>query len=141
MTQFSRHIQSDGSTLWWQADPGRYVSPEQYQLVEWLASGGVPDTVPYVAPPVPALADLRAAALERVRAAVQGHILAAFPDWYQRDCALGVYPETACAACRDGIAACVEASNAAEDAIAAATDAAGVDAASAALVLPALERG
>ena len=82
----------------------------------------------------------RAQALARVRAAVAAHILAAYPDWYQRDCALGIYPEAACQACRDGIAACIEASNAAEDAVAAAVDSAGIAAAEAALALPEIAR-
>ena len=53
---------------------------------------------------------------------------------------LGIYPEAAQTACRDGIAACIEASNAAEDLVAAATEAAGVAAAEKALVLPEIAR-
>jgi hypothetical protein len=52
-TPFAQHIQADGSSRWWQAVPGRYVDPGQYQLVEWLAAGGVPEVVPYTAPPEP----------------------------------------------------------------------------------------
>lgn len=100
--------------------------------------GWVEDAVP--APAVPTLAALRTAALARIRAAVAAHILATYPDWYQRDCALGIYPEAAQTACRDGIAACIEASNAAEDLVAAATEAAGVAAAEKALVLPEIAR-
>ena len=92
-------------------------------------------------PPVePTLADLQAAALARVRAAVAAHILAVFPDWYQRNVALGIYPEAAQTACREGIAACIEASNAAEDAVAEAADAAGIAAAETALALPEIAR-
>jgi hypothetical protein len=68
MTPFSKHIQADGSVRWWQADPGRYVDAQQYQLVEWLAAGGVPDATPYVPPAAPTLADLRSAAISRFQA-------------------------------------------------------------------------
>jgi hypothetical protein len=57
---FAKHLQADGSTRWWQADPGRFVDPRQYQLVDWLAAGGVPDEVAYVAPVLPTLAEIQA---------------------------------------------------------------------------------
>lgn len=91
-------------------------------------------------PPEPTLDEQRAGALARVRQATGAHILATYPDWYQRDCALGIYPEAAQTACREGIAACIEASNAAEDAVAAAVDSAGIAAAEAALALPEIAR-
>lgn len=50
MTPFELHEQADGSQLVWQADPGRYISPQQYQYLDFLAAGGVPEAVPYVAP-------------------------------------------------------------------------------------------
>lgn len=118
--------------------PGAVVSGVQTHACmsddAWAALGCVPYVAPEPEPPT--LADLQAAALARVRAATAAHILAVYPDWYQRDCALGVYSEALAQACADDIAACVEASNAAESAIAAATDAAGVAAAEAALALP-----
>ncbi len=103
----------------------------------WTCEAG--ESWPFEAP-VPTLAELQAAALARVRSATAAHILATYPDWYQRDCALGIYPEAAQTACREGIAACIEASNAAEDLVAAATEAAGVAAAEKALVLPEIAR-
>jgi hypothetical protein len=68
MTPFSKRIQADGSSRWWQADPGRYVDPMQYQLVAWLAAGGAPDVVPYVPPAAPTVAELRSAAISRFQA-------------------------------------------------------------------------
>lgn len=90
--------------------------------------------------PAPTLDEQRTAALARIRAAVAAHILATYPDWYQRNVAMGIYPEAAQTACRDGIAACIEASNAAEDLVAAAADAAGIAAAETALALPEIAR-
>jgi len=119
---------------------GEYTAAEIADMAAdgWSCAEGEPWPPP--TPPAPTLAELQAAALARVRAAVAAHILATFPDWYQRDCALGIYPEAACQACRDGIAAGIQESNRVEDLIAAAADAAAIAAAEAALALPEIAR-
>lgn len=72
---FQLHAQSDGTFRVWQVKHDRYISELQYQYLEFIAAGGVPDTVPYVAPvePVPYVASaevlaLRAAYREATRA-------------------------------------------------------------------------
>jgi len=119
---------------------GEYTAAEIAAMAAegWECAEGEPWPPPV--PPTPTLAELQAAALARVRAAVAAHILAVFPDWYQRNVALGIYPEAAQTACREGIAACIEASNAAEDAVAEAADATGIAAAEVALALPEIAR-
>jgi len=49
--RFEKHFQADASYKWWDTKTNRYYSPQQYELVAWLAAGGVADEVPYVAPP------------------------------------------------------------------------------------------
>lgn len=55
MTSFEKHYQADGSCRWWQEAHQRYVDAGQYQLLEWLAGGGIPDEVAYVPPAKPAM--------------------------------------------------------------------------------------
>ena len=60
---------------------------------------------------------LRLAKLSEVRSAAQSVILTRFPDWYQRNCALGVYGDAALKKCRDFIIAVVAESDRCEDLI------------------------
>ena len=50
MTEFQKHYQADNSYLWWQSNPGRYISSNQYQLVEWLSFNNIPDEIAYIPP-------------------------------------------------------------------------------------------
>lgn len=50
MTNFTKNFQADGTFRWFEHEHQRYVDPEYYLLLEWLAAGGVPDEVAYVAP-------------------------------------------------------------------------------------------
>lgn len=49
--RFEKHLQHDGSARWWDTKTNRYYDPGQYELVGWLAEGGTPTEVTYVAPP------------------------------------------------------------------------------------------
>lgn len=63
-----------------------------------------------------------------IRAQAQARILAKYPLWRQTNAALGVYPQAYASQMQADIAAVIEASNAAEDAVTAAADVAAVDA-------------
>lgn len=67
-------------------------------------------------------------ALASIRAEANALIESKWPLWKQNNCAMGVYPESVSATCADDIAAVVAASNAAEDAVDAATTVAEVEA-------------
>jgi len=68
------------------------------------------------------LADVQAESMRRVRDEARDAIESAYPDWYQRNIGMGLETdESAAQRCRDFIAAVRIASNAAEDAIGAAT--------------------
>jgi hypothetical protein len=47
---FAHHNQADGSFRVWQVRHGRYVGADYAEYQAFLASGGTPDEVPYVAP-------------------------------------------------------------------------------------------
>lgn len=52
-TEFTKIYQdANGGYRYWQIKENRYVSNDQYQLVEWLAAGNIPVEVAYVAPAV-----------------------------------------------------------------------------------------
>ncbi len=50
MTEFQKHYQEDGSYKWYQTLVGRYVSDQQYQLLEFLSKNITPDEITYIAP-------------------------------------------------------------------------------------------
>lgn len=66
--------------------------------------------------------------LKQIRVDAASHITTKWPLWAQNNCALGIYPEATVAQCAADIAAVIAASNAAEDAIGAATTVAEVEA-------------
>jgi len=80
----------------------------------------------------------KSARLTRVRQIVAQHIEADWPIWRQINADAGIYPAEVKAQKDADIAACITESNRVEDAIDAAIDVAGVDAAVASLNLPTL---
>lgn len=74
------------------------------------------------------LPDVRALKLAEIRSEAASIIEAKWPLWKQNNCAMGVYPEAVAATCTDDIAAVIASSNAAEDAVDAATTVAEVEA-------------
>lgn len=74
MTAFELHEQADGSVKVWQPRHNRYVGSDYAEYLAFLAAGGTPDTVPYVAPepvavpPSDEVLALRAAYREATRA-------------------------------------------------------------------------
>ena len=89
-------------------------------------------------PHVRTLAEAQSEGFARVRAATRFHIEADWPIWRQLNADAGIYPAEVKAQKDADIAACVTESNRVEDAIDAAIDVAGVDAAVASLNLPTL---
>lgn len=123
MTPFAKHYQADGSYLWWQGDPGRYVDPRQYQLLDWLAAGGVPDEVAYVAP---SLTELKAARTAAIVAECDARLEARWPLAERLAALSGVPLSPPTPEIGEDAAAHMAARDAATAAVAAATDAAGV---------------
>lgn len=91
------------------------------------------------ADPMPTEQDINDAALgaakhfakEMIRSEAQSLILKKWPWWKQSNAQLGLYPAAVVEACQDDIAAVIQASNAAEDAIDAAATIEAVEAVSA----------
>jgi len=77
-------------------------------------------------PPEPTLAELKTRAIEANRMECSRRILDRWPDWAQRNCALGVYSAAETEACAAWVFACTAAEDAAAGLIDAAADAAGV---------------
>lgn len=48
---FAKHFQADGSFRVWQTRHSRYVGADYAEYLAFLAAGGTPDEVAYVAPP------------------------------------------------------------------------------------------
>jgi hypothetical protein len=67
----------------------------------------------------------------QIRKQAQELIFSKWPSWKQQNCSLGIYPDTVITECSDDIAAVIEASNTAEDAIDTATTIEDVEAVSA----------
>ena len=74
--------------------------------------------------PPPTLAELKVRAIEANRHECARRILDRWPDWAQRNCALGVYSTADTEACAAWIHACTSAEDAAADLIDTAADAA-----------------
>ena len=72
-TEFIKHIFPDSSIRYWQTIPGRYIDEGQYQLVEWLASGNIPEEV--VIPPEPVPVDPQTLKSDKLKVAENNFIL------------------------------------------------------------------
>jgi hypothetical protein len=77
---------------------------------EWYAAGGKPGSWPKpLDPPTPAQQ------IEAINREAQQIILAAYPLWYQTNCANGVYPVAVADAMKAGIASVIAESNRCSD--------------------------
>lgn len=99
---------------------------EQY-IAEWNRQEPKPDEATLLAAYNP-LPDAKIEKIEKIRAEAKSVIESKWPVWKQSNVALGVYEGTTCA---DDIASVITASNAAEDAVDAATTVQEVEAVSA----------
>jgi len=105
---------ADGETHWTGTEDAATLAAHGYTVL--------PDQPPVV----PTLAELKAHAIEANRRECARRILDRWPDWAQRNCALGVYSAAETEACAAWIHACTTAEDAAADLIDVAADAAAV---------------
>ncbi len=96
-------------------------------IVYWGRAEPKPDESALLASYNP-LPIVKARKAERIRSEARTRIESKYPEWRQRSAALGVYPSEYVAQMQADIAAVIAASNTAEDAVAAATTVAEVEA-------------